>query len=77
MTTWKYEQKLGKVNVFNLTEVLKFIINLSLLFFLRVNREWNEGGQLWVQTVSSHPATRLEVVGLKVWTKTAGRTEFL
>ena len=23
MTTWKYEQKLGKVNVFNLTEVLK------------------------------------------------------
>ncbi|XP_002130653.2 33 kDa inner dynein arm light chain, axonemal [Ciona intestinalis] len=28
-------------------------------------REWNEGGQLWVQQVSSTPATRLDVVNLQ------------
>jgi dynein light intermediate chain len=28
-------------------------------------REWTEGGQLWVQSVSSTPATRLEVVTLQ------------
>lgn len=29
-------------------------------------REWTEGGQLWVQSVSSTPATRLDVVNLQV-----------
>lgn len=28
-------------------------------------REWTEGGQLWVQYVSSTPATRLEVISLR------------
>mmetsp|Transcript_50763 Transcript_50763/g.158599 ORF Transcript_50763/g.158599 Transcript_50763/m.158599 type:complete len:224 (+) Transcript_50763:275-946(+) len=28
-------------------------------------REWNEGGQVWVQHVSSSPATRLDVVNLQ------------
>jgi len=37
---------------------------------LRVNgdgrcREWTEGGQLWVQQVSSTPATRLDVITLQ------------
>lgn len=30
-------------------------------------REWTETGQLWMQCVSSTPATRLEVVNLKVY----------
>ena len=29
-------------------------------------REWTENGQLWVQQVSSTPATRLDVVNLQV-----------
>ncbi len=28
-------------------------------------REWSEGGQLWVQSVSSTPATRLDVINLQ------------
>ena len=28
-------------------------------------REWTESGQLWVQQVSSTPATRLDVVNLQ------------
>lgn len=28
-------------------------------------REWSEGGQLWVQNVSSTPATRLDVINLQ------------
>ena len=28
-------------------------------------REWTEGGQLWVQSVSSTPATRLDVINLQ------------
>ena len=31
-----------------------------------VLREWTENGQLWVQQVSSTPATRLDVVNLQV-----------
>ena len=30
------------------------------------NREWTEDGQLWVQYVSSTPATRLDVINLQV-----------
>jgi len=30
-------------------------------------REWTENGQLWVQQVSSTPATRLDVVNLQVY----------
>ena len=30
-----------------------------------LNREWTEGGQLWVQQVSSTPATRLDVITLQ------------
>jgi Axonemal dynein light chain len=29
-------------------------------------REWDEAGQLWVQKVSSTPATRLDVINLQV-----------
>jgi hypothetical protein len=29
-------------------------------------REWDESGQLWVQKVSSTPATRLDVINLQV-----------
>lgn len=29
-------------------------------------REWSEEGQLWVQRVSSTPATRLDVINLQV-----------
>ena len=29
-------------------------------------REWAESGQLWIQQVSSTPATRLDVVNLQV-----------
>ena len=29
-------------------------------------REWSEDGQLWVQRVSSTPATRLDVINLQV-----------
>ena len=28
-------------------------------------REWSESGQLWVQSVSSTPATRLDVINLQ------------
>ena len=30
-----------------------------------VGREWTEDGQLWVQYVSSTPATRLDVINLQ------------
>ena len=30
-----------------------------------LNREWAEDGQLWVQYVSSTPATRLDVISLQ------------
>ena len=36
--------------------------------FLCLSREWTENGQLWVQQVSSTPATRLDVVNLQVCT---------
>lgn len=32
---------------------------------LYICREWQESGQLWVQQVSSTPATRLDVVNLQ------------
>lgn len=38
------------------------------LFVLLFYREWTENGQLWVQQVSSTPATRLDVVNLQVIT---------
>lgn len=42
---------------------------LSLIIFKRqllyICREWQESGQLWVQQVSSTPATRLDVVNLQ------------
>ena len=34
-----------------------------MIFYLY--REWTEGGQLWVQQVSSTPATRLDVITLQ------------
>ena len=33
--------------------------------FVTFTREWNESGQLWLQQVSSTPATRLDVVNLQ------------
>jgi dynein light intermediate chain len=35
------------------------------LFSLCFNREWTEDGQLWIQYVSSTPATRLDVINLQ------------
>lgn len=37
-----------------------------LNFYYLLSREWTENGQLWVQQVSSTPATRLDVVNLQV-----------
>ena len=34
-------------------------------YILSYYREWTENGQLWVQQVSSTPATRLDVVNLQ------------
>lgn len=34
-------------------------------------REWSEEGQLWVQRVSSTPATRLDVINLQVCSATS------
>ena len=39
---------------------MQFSVVLSLCY-----REWTESGQLWVQQVSSTPATRLDVVNLQ------------
>ena len=30
-------------------------------------RSWTQDGQLWTQSVSSTPATRIDVVNLQVW----------
>lgn len=38
------------------------ILKQQLLY---ICREWQESGQLWVQQVSSTPATRLDVVNLQ------------
>jgi hypothetical protein len=40
-------------------------LQIFIGIFLSV-REWTENGQLWVQQVSSTPATRLDVVNLQV-----------
>lgn len=40
-----------------LVTMLVYSVNAPLFY-----REWTEGGQLWVQQVSSTPATRLDVV---------------
>ena len=39
---------------------------MSACLFIFSSREWTENGQLWVQQVSSTPATRLDVVNLQV-----------
>ncbi|RYH17340.1 hypothetical protein EON65_28760 [archaeon] len=38
---------------------------MFLPLFFYVSREWTEDGQLWIQYVSSTPATRLDVVNLQ------------
>lgn len=43
---------------------LNYVSHIKRLF-LNFYREWTEGGQLWVQQVSSTPATRLDVVNLQ------------
>lgn len=44
-------------------EYLSLIILKQQLLY--ICREWQESGQLWVQQVSSTPATRLDVVNLQ------------
>lgn len=44
------------------SELITFAAEVLLQFFFR---EWTENGQLWVQHVSSTPATRLDVVNLQ------------
>jgi hypothetical protein len=39
--------------------------HLDFQSFYDIYREWQESGQLWVQQVSSTPATRLDVVNLQ------------
>lgn len=39
---------------------------LHVDFLYSLFREWTEDGQLWVQYVSSTPATRLDVINLQV-----------
>lgn len=36
-----------------------------MLWAFAVSREWTDDGQLWVQYVSSTPATRLDVTNLQ------------
>ena len=38
---------------------------LVLTGWVVLHREWTEDGQLWVQYVSSTPATRLDVINLQ------------
>ena len=40
-------------------------LGTNLIGWCLAIREWTEGGQLWVQQVSSTPATRLDVIGLQ------------
>ena len=37
-----------------------------------MRREWTEDGQLWIQYVSSTPATRLDVINLQVLSAQVG-----
>lgn len=47
--------------------ILALFLWLAVLtrFFRDNNREWTDDGQLWVQYVSSTPATRLDVTNLQ------------
>ena len=47
--------------------VLSSLLYLDCLFILHCNdREWTEGTRVWVQYVSTTPATRLDIVSLQV-----------
>lgn len=48
-----------------LLSLFYFIFLFSYLCSLLFRSEWTEDGQLWVQYVSSTPATRLEVINLQ------------
>lgn len=50
------------------TEVQKNQQTEEILDSVLPPREWSEDGQLWVQRVSSTPATRLDVINLQVST---------
>ena len=39
---------------------------ITYQFEIFISREWTENGQLWIQQVSSTPATRMDVVNLQV-----------
>ena len=52
-------------------------IVISKFLLLCYDREWTENGQLWVQQVSSTPATRLDVVNLQVHTHTLTLIKFM
>jgi hypothetical protein len=41
------------------------IVSLLLDIEADMRREWTDDGQLWVQYVSSTPATRLDVINLQ------------
>lgn len=45
--------------MFYLLDILNYYYTLSII------REWTDDGQLWVQYVSSTPATRLDVINLQ------------
>ena len=50
------------------THDLSIVSKSIFVEYLSFSREWTENGQLWVQQVSSTPATRLDVVNLQVLT---------
>lgn len=43
-----------------------YILGIFILDGMFIHREWTENGQLWIQQVSSTPATRMDVVNLQV-----------
>jgi len=49
----------------HVTHVHRYSLCLKLHHLECFYREWTEGGQLWVQQVSSTPATRLDVITLQ------------
>ena len=72
---WKPVSKL--FNYSKQSEVCSKYNNISKFLLLCYDREWTENGQLWVQQVSSTPATRLDVVNLQVHTRTLTLIKFM
>lgn len=55
----------NKKEISQTAEILNSILPPRYNIFFIIYREWTENGQLWVQYVSSTPATRLDVINLQ------------